>query len=218
MYTPPYFAETRQPILHSLMRMHPFATLVAASPHGIDAMHVPLLLVEPGQAGESAGVLQGHMARVNPFWKNLEDGSDILAIFQGTNRYISPNWYPSKLANSKVVPTWNYAVVHARGKVSWKHDAGWLRSHLEHSTDTHESGERPWQVSDAPDDYIERMLKAIVGFEIAISDLQGKWKLSQNRSEEDRLGVIAGLENQSHSHALEMQNWMQKHEKGERKP
>lgn len=215
MYTPPYFSETRQPLLHSLMRMHPFATLVAASPNGVEAMHVPLLLVGTGQSGESAGVLQGHMARVNPFWKSLQDGSEILAIFQGTDRYISPNWYPSKQTNSKVVPTWNYVVVHARGTVSWKHDAAWLKSHLENSTNTHETTEHPWKVSDAPAEYIERMLKGIVGFEIAISNLRGTWKLSQNRSEEDRAGVMAGLENQSHSQAMEMLDWMQQHKKDE---
>jgi transcriptional regulator len=205
MYTPPYFAETRQPVLHSMMRMHPFATLLAATPERVEAMHVPMLLVE--SAG-SCGVLQGHMARVNPFWKNLDDGSDILAIFHGPNRYISPNWYPSKEKHGKVVPTWNYIVVHARGKVSWRHESTWLREHLVNSTKSYEAGDKPWKVSDAPPDYIQRMLGAIVGFEIAINELQGTWKLSQNRNEDDRQGVIDALNSQTNTQAAAMVGWM----------
>jgi transcriptional regulator len=148
------------------------------------------------------------MARVNPFWKNLDDGSDILAIFHGPNRYISPNWYPSKEKHGKVVPTWNYIVVHARGKVSWRHESTWLREHLVNSTKSYEAGDKPWKVSDAPPDYIQRMLGAIVGFEIAINELQGTWKLSQNRSEEDRQGVIDALSSQSNTNAADMVSWM----------
>lgn len=205
MYTPPYFAETRLPVLQGLMRTHPFATLLAATPERVEAMHLPILLVEkPG----ASGVLQGHMAKVNPFWKRVGPNGEVLAIFHGTQRYISPNWYPSKQKHGKVVPTWNYIVVHARGKVSWNHDPTWLREHLDNSTKTYETSDNPWKVSDAPSDYIERMLGGIVGFEIAISELQGTWKLSQNRGEDDRQGVIDALQAQSHSQADDMVQWM----------
>jgi transcriptional regulator len=205
MYTPPYFAETRQPVLHTMMRMHPFATLLAATVEHIEAMHVPMLLVENAGA---CGVLQGHMAKVNPFWKSARPGSEVLAIFQGSNRYISPNWYPSKQQHGKAVPTWNYIVVHARGNVSWNHNPAWLREHLENSTKSYETSDKPWKVSDAPSDYIERMLGGIVGFEIAVSELQGTLKLSQNRSEEDRQGVIDALSSQSNTIAADMVSWI----------
>jgi len=205
MYTPPHFEETRTSALHSLMRMHPLAVLVTQSADGINADHIPLLLVESGPLG----ALEGHVARANPLWGNVGDGSEVLAIFQGPNRYISPRWYPSKKEHGKVVPTWNYLVAHARGSILWKHDPVWLRRHLEAATRSHESADQPWQISDAPADFVERMLSAIVGFEISIAELKGKWKLSQNRSAEDRRGVIEGLKSQPDAVATEMLNWME---------
>jgi len=205
MYTPSHFEETRVEALHALMRAHAFATLVSQSGGQINADHIPLLLT---QSDRSDGVLQGHVARANPLWETVSEGSEVLAIFQGPNQYVSPKWYPSKQEHGKVVPTWNYLVVHARGRIRWNQDPAWLRQHLESATATHEGADRPWNVSDAPPNFIERMLAGIVGFEILISDLRGKWKLSQNRSEADRLGVISGLKSQSSDAAAEMLQWM----------
>lgn len=187
------------------MRAHPFATLVTTAAEGVDADHIPLLLVEPGH---SHGLIRGHIARANPCWQKVNDGSEVLAIFQGPNHYISPKWYPSKQEHGRVVPTWNYLVVHARGNITWRHDPDWLRTLVDDTTLAHEDPDHPWRVSDAPADYIERMLAAIVGFEIRISSLKGKWKLSQNREPKDRLGVIDGLKNESNSAAAEMLDWI----------
>lgn len=208
MHTPSHFEETRTTAMHALIRAHPLAVLVTQSNAGIDAEHIPLLLVESG----SFGVLQGHVARSNPMGASVGDDSDILAIFQGPNFYISPNWYPSKHADGKVVPTWNYLVVHARGKIRWKHDLVWLRRHLEAATETHENTDNPWRISDAPEEFVERMLTAIVGFEIHVSQLRGKWRLSQNRSKQDKRGVIDGLKRLSSEGAAEMSAWMESDE------
>ena len=198
MYTPSHFQESRRSTLRSLMRAYPLATLITQTSEGISADHIPILHVE---SGGSDGVLQGHVARANPIWERVSDGSDVLAIFQGPNRYISPKWYPSKEKHGRVVPTWNYLVVHARGRIQWKQDPSWLRKLLVATTEAHEGTDDPWQV--------ERMRSAIVGFEVPISELAGKWKLSQNRSKEDRLGVIAGLSGQSTASAAEMLRWME---------
>lgn len=192
--------------MYSLIRAHPLAAMVTQSSEGVNAEHIPLLL--SGTSGSEA-VLQGHVARANPLWQNVDDGQDVLAIFQGPNRYISPKWYPSKKKHGEVVPTWNYIVVHARGRIRWAQEVSWLRRHLDAATRAHEDSDRPWQVSDAPAEFIERMLSAIVGFEISISSLEGKWKLSQNRNEQDRLGVIAGLQDQSNQAAADLLYWME---------
>lgn len=205
MYTPSHFEESRRSILHSFVRARPLAALVAQTSQGLTAEHVPLLIQE---SGEGNGVLQGHVARANPFWQEVSDGSEVLVIFQGPNGYISPRWYPSKREHGKVVPTWNYLVVQARGRIQWHEEPAWLRAHLEATTNTHERASEPWRISDAPTDFIERMLLGIVGFEIPMSELKGKWKLSQNRSEGDRRGVIAGLRDQSSPSAAEMLQWM----------
>jgi len=206
VYTPSHFEESRKSILHSMMRAYPLATLITQSSLGVSAEHIPLLLSD---SSESEGVLQGHVARANPLWKSIADGCNVLAIFHGPNGYVSPSWYPSKKEHGKVVPTWNYLVVHARGKIRWTEEASWLRQHLEVATKSHEDSDRPWHLSDAPSEFVDRMLLAIVGFEISISSLEGKWKLSQNRNREDRLGVIAGLKEQSSASAAEMLYWME---------
>jgi transcriptional regulator len=191
MYTPTDFEESRPEILHGLMDRYPLATIVAATATGIQANHIPLIF-EPTNG--TLGTLKGHIARANSLWRDLKVGAEVLAIFQGSSHYISPNWYPTKREHGKVVPTWNYTVVHARGRISWVQDAVWLRKFLETLTDRHERRHTsPWQISDAPADYIEQMLAAIVGFEIAIESLTGKWKLSQNRSAADREGVVSSL-------------------------
>jgi transcriptional regulator len=166
------------------------------------------------ESGEANAMLQGHVARANPIWQEVADGSDVLAIFQGANEYISPKWYPSKQQHGKVVPTWNYLVVHVRGKIQWHEEPRWLRKHLEATTETHEGSDQPWHVSDAPTDFVERMLSRIVGFEISMSELKGKWKLSQNRSEADRQGVVAGLRERNSASAAEMLQWMVTDEHG----
>jgi transcriptional regulator len=206
MYTPAQFEETDVSALHALMRAHPLATLITQGAAGIDADHIPLLLVESG----SATLLRGHVARGNPLWQTLSDDSEVLAIFHGPNCYVSPNWYVSKHEHGRVVPTWNYLVVHARGRIRWRKDPAWLRQHVGAATEEHEVSATPWTLADAPPHYIERMLARIVGFEIRVAALEGKWKLSQNRAEADRLGVVAGLMRQQDSIADEMAKWMRR--------
>jgi transcriptional regulator len=191
MYLPSYFAESRSEVLRELMRAHPLAALVHVGSKGLDANHVPLVFDD---MGGRCGLLRGHVARANPVFRELAAGSEVLAIFQGPSHYISPNWYPSKRAHGKDVPTWNYVVVHARGRLAWHDEPSWLGNFLGALThgQEHQRAE-PWHVTDAPAEYIDRMLKAIVGFEIPIDELTGKWKVSQNRTAEDRAGARAGL-------------------------
>lgn len=182
-------------MLQEFIHQHPFAAIVVNTADGLEANHVPLVL---DTTRGHFGTLRGHIARANPMWQMAPTGSNVLVIFQGANRYISPGWYPSKAEHGKVVPTWNYVVAHARGNINWFHDLAWLRNFLETITNIHEGNHpTPWHVSDAPQEFVERQLGAIVGFEVPISHLTGKWKLSQNRSETDRAGVISALESQS---------------------
>ncbi|MEM7016391.1 MAG: FMN-binding negative transcriptional regulator [Pseudomonadota bacterium] len=189
MYIPPPFEESRLEVLHTLIKAHPLATLVTQGGGELAVNHVPFFLDE--QAGEF-GTLRGHVARANPVWKNL--GGSAIAVFQGPTAYISPSWYPSKKVHGKVVPTWNYVVTHAHGEPRAIEDADWLMRQINALTDENESNYYlQWKVSDAPDKYIEQMRKMIVGIEIPIKSLVGKWKLSQNKSAEDKQGVISGL-------------------------
>lgn len=206
MYTPAQFEAASASAMFSLISAYPLATLVNQTSEGIGADHIPMLLAESGAQAS----LHGHVAKANPLWQQVGDNSAVLAIFQGPNRYISPNWYPSKREHGKVVPTWNYLVVHARGTIRWHRDPAWLRSHVEAATAFHEGLDNPWRVSDAPAEFIDRMLSAIVGFEIRILELTGKWKLNQNRTEADRQGVIAGLKSRNDSVAAEMAAQMER--------
>jgi transcriptional regulator len=166
-------------------------TLVTSREGRIDADHVPVLL--DANAG-SFGTLRGHVARANDLWRTVRPGSEALAIFQAQDHYVSPSWYPAKLEHGKVVPTWNYIVVHARGPIRFVEDREWLRDLVTRLTDIHENErEDPWRVTDAPADYVDAMLRAIVGFQIEVTGLTGKWKMSQNRSPADRAGIAAGL-------------------------
>ncbi len=184
MYMPKHFAETRVEVLHGLIRDCPFATVVANTADGLVANHLPFELV--------GGVLHGHVARGNELARL--DGAEVLLVFQGPDGYISPNWYPTKQETHREVPTWNYAVVHVHGRLRVIDDAAWLRRLLETLTHRHEAGQpQPWKVSDAPDDHIEKSLRAIVGLEVAIERIEGKFKLNQNHPARNRLGVIAGL-------------------------
>jgi transcriptional regulator len=192
MYQPAHFVESRPEVLQRLIREHPFGLLVTDGASGLAANGVPFLL-DPDPAG-GPGVLRAHVARANPVWREARSDRDSLVVFQGAQGYISPAWYPSKAEHGKVVPTWNYVMVQARGRLRAADDKAWLRAFVTRLTDHHEDGRAtPWAVTDAPADFIETMLGAIVGIEIPLSSLIGKWKVSQNRSAADRAGVAAGL-------------------------
>lgn len=190
MYIPKAFEEKRIPIMHQMIAAHPLGTLVTLNASGLMASHIPMVVKADGEYG----ILQAHLSRANPQWQDLVDSIEALAIFAGPQHYISPSWYPAKEEHGKVVPTWNYVVVHAYGKLRVTEDEQWLKAHLQALTSQHESNfERPWQVHDAPEDFIGSLVKGIVGLELPISRLEGKWKVSQNRDEKDRQGVSAGL-------------------------
>jgi len=192
MYLPTHFSESRPAVLRAFIRDHPLGLLVTQNQSGdIDANSVPFVLDADGDA---PGVLRAHVARANPLWKTARDDADALVVFQGPHGYVSPAWYPSKAEHGKVVPTWNYVMVQARGKLRAIEDKAWLREFVGRLTDRHEGGRpAPWAIGDAPADYIETMLGAIVGIEIALTSLVGKWKVTQNRSADDRAGVVEGL-------------------------
>lgn len=202
MYVPSHFEETRLEVLHGLIRAQPLATVVTLSADGINANHIPLhLAAEQGQFG----VLRGHVARSNPIWSNLVQDVEALAIFHGTDAYISPSWYPTKREHGKVVPTWNYAVVHAYGALRVIDDPAWLRSLLEELVSRYEAQSAvPWSIADAPADFIARMIGSIVGFEIVISRVQGKWKVSQNQPAVNRASVVDALRQRAEADTLEM--------------
>ncbi len=200
MYERAEFEETRLDVLHGLIRSYPFAVFVTSVEGEIDVNHVPFLLETT--AGE-LGTLKGHVARANNVWQNIPEQTDSVVVFRGPHAYISPSWYPGKQEHGRVVPTWNYAVVHAHGRPRIIEDTAWLRGHLSELTEMHEAGRvNPWKLTDAPEDYTDRMLRGIVGLEMPITRIKGKWKVSQNRSREDRFGVIAGLESRGDPQSL----------------
>ena len=206
MYVPRHFAESDPGRMRQLVRAHPLGALVTLTPAGPDANHIPFVLHdEPAPYGE----LHGHIARRNPLWKEHSGGLQALVIFTGPEHYVSPSWYPSKKESARVVPTWNYAVVHAHGKLRFVEDPVWMRAHLEELTVSHEATLRdPWALTDAPPDYIEKMMGAIVGLEIRLTRLVGKFKLSQNRTDRDREGVIDGLMREETDSAMAMARLM----------
>jgi transcriptional regulator len=192
MYVPESFRESDPQALHGFMREFPFATLVSSAGGVPQVTHLPLAF-DP-----AAGVLRGHMARANPHWKSIAPDGAALAIFLGPHAYVSPQWYPSKQAGGKVVPTWNYAAVHAHGRLRVIEDAAWLLANVTALTDQQEASFAvPWKVEDAPEDYVRKMLGAIVGVELTVTELIGKWKLSQNRTAADHDGAREGLAAQS---------------------
>jgi transcriptional regulator len=201
MYLPDQFSVQDVAELHALMRVHPFAALVSAGAAGLYASHLPTVLKQEG----SHGVIECHLARANPHCKELGEVNEALMIFQGAESYITPNWYPTKAETGKVVPTWNYAVVHAYGRPEVKDDVEWLRRHVGELTAQQEQSEpRPWAVTDAPERYIDVMLRGIVGFRFVITRLEGKWKMSQNREIQDAQGVVTGLGRRHHGDDLEV--------------
>jgi len=202
MYNPSLFVEDRIDVLHSFIRQHPLAAIVTASSDGPEATHVPVILhPEIGPKG----LLRCHFARANSHWNTVESSSGVLAIFQGPEHYITPSWYPSKQEHGRVVPTWNYAVVHVRGRAKMFEEQSQILEHLRALTDQNERAfETPWSVDDAPKAYLEGLSRQIVGVEISIETIEGKCKLSQNRSESDRQGVVAGLTAMNSPASLEM--------------
>jgi transcriptional regulator len=191
MYQPPAFREDRLEVQHDFIRAHPLGLLITAGPAGLIANLFPFLL-DPDGSGN--GTLRLHIARANPQWRELAAIEQCLVVFQGPQDYVTPSWYATKRETGKVVPTWNYATVHAWGRPRLVDDDAWLRRQLEDLTRSRE-GRRaaPWQVDDAPADFIAAQMRAIVGVEIPILAIEGKWKMSQNRPQADRLGVIAGF-------------------------
>jgi transcriptional regulator len=191
MYQPPHFREDRLEVQHALIRMHPLGLLVSAGKGGLMANPVPFLLLP--DASEH-GTLHCHVSRANPHWRELGAVEECLVVFQGPQQYITPSWYETKRETGKVVPTWNYATVHAWGKPHVIEDTEWLRRNVEGLTRSHEGARpAPWAVDDAPPEYVAAQLRGIVGIEIPIARIEGKWKVSQNRPEADRAGVVAGL-------------------------
>ncbi len=202
MYQPAHFEEKRSDVLHALVAQHPLCTLVTLNDEGLVADQIPMLL----RAGQGPmGTLVGHVARANPLWRATRLELPVLAIFQGPQHYISPSSYPSKQEHGKVVPTWNYVVVQAKGLLRIHDDAAWLRALVSQLTDQQESGAaKPWAVDDAPADYIDSMLKAIVGISMEVTQWSGKWKVSQNQSAVNRAGVVAALSQSPHDQAQAM--------------
>ncbi len=191
MYLPSHFEETRVEVLHQLIREHSLAVLVTLGSEGLNANHIPFE-IEPAPA--PFGTLRGHVARDNPVWRDFSKDVQALLVFQGPQAYITPSWYPTKRETGKVVPTYNYIVVHAYGPMRIVEDRAWLRGLVERLTARHEAGRpEPWKVTDAPADFVEQMLGAIVGIEIPLTRLVGKWKVSQNRPAADREGVVTAL-------------------------
>jgi transcriptional regulator len=202
LYLPAFFNETRTDVLHALMRARPLCTLVTQCDSGLAANHMPVqTLDEPAPLG----CIRGHIARANPLWREYRSATEALAIFHGPHTYISPSFYPSKEETGEVVPTWDYAVVHAGGTLRFIDDAGWLRSFVAGLTRIHEKPrQQPWGIDDAPAPYIDKMLSLIVGFEFSILSLAGKWKVSQNRPQADRQGVIRHLQGASDADSHEI--------------
>jgi transcriptional regulator len=213
MYLPKHFEERDLAVLHALMRSHPLGTWVTQANEALLVNHLPFLV--DSTRGEH-GTLIGHVARANPVWKSFSRETASVVIFQGPQTYITPSWYPTKHAHGKAVPTWNYAVVHAHGVPRAIEDRDWLLRHVTALSDLHESQRAvPWSVSDAPPDYIDTMLSAIVGIEIPLSALVGKWKTSQNRPLPDKLGTIAGLRERGDESSQQMAALVQRHAAGE---
>ena len=192
MYVPKHFEEADIAALYALMRAYPLATLVTLDAEGLTANHIPFFL---DANAPPSGRLQAHVARANPVWKSFSSEVETLAIFQGPDAYISPSWYATKQETGKVVPTWNYSVVHAYGTLRVVDDPAWVRTNVENLTVRQEAGfAEPWSVSDAPRDYTEKLIGAIVGIELTITRLVGKRKTSQNQPPANREGVVRGLE------------------------
>jgi transcriptional regulator len=189
MYLPNAYAVTDETVIKELLERTPLGCLITHGPQGLFASHLPFIHDPDG------GVLAGHLARANPH-RSMADDSPALVIFQGLNAYVTPSWYPSKAEHGRVVPTWNYEIVHVYGRICWREEATWLRANVDALTRRFEADQpRPWTLDDAPDGHIDRLVGAIVGVEFRIERIEAKRKLSQNRSDADRQGIISGLSN-----------------------
>jgi transcriptional regulator len=207
MYIPNANKEDRIPVLHKFMQDHPFASLITMGVSGLFASHIPVVLEATGTMGQ----LKCHISRANTQWREFTPTIQALAIFAGPQHYITPNWYPEKQETAKVVPTWNYAVVHAYGHLKIIEDPEWLMNHLASLTNRQEAASRvPWKIGDAPPDYIASQIRGIVGLEMTIERLEGKWKVSQNRPERDRVGVAEGLAELNTTESLQMKALVEK--------
>ncbi|MEO0345683.1 MAG: FMN-binding negative transcriptional regulator [Pseudomonadota bacterium] len=198
MHTPKIFKQSDLAEIHGLIESHPLGALITNGADGLEANHIPF---ELDRDAGPYGTLLGHVARANPVWQTGAD--EILVVFQGANNYVSPGWYATKQVHGKVVPTWNYVVAHAYGTLRPIEDRDWIRSHMERMTNRHEAASpAPWQVSDAPETFTERMLRAVVGVDITLTRFEAKWKASQNRPATDRDGVAEGLRREGHDDAV----------------
>jgi transcriptional regulator len=208
MYNPAHFVEDRADVLTAFIEQHPLASLINCGADGPEASHVPMVFhPETGPHG----VLRCHLARANSQWKSIVDSSSVLAVFAGAEHYITPGWYPSTQEHGKVVPTWNYVAVHVRGTARLMQTPEELLAHLKEMTGRNEHAfEKPWRVESAPAEYIHGLMNAIVGIEVAVSSIQGKWKASQNRTRTDREGVVAGLTELNTPESLEMSEIVRK--------
>jgi transcriptional regulator len=209
MYVPRLLEETDPAVLHGLIREHPLGMWVTQAGSELVANHIPFLL----DAGRGPhGTLVGHVARANPVWESFSPTVASLVVFRGAESYITPSWYPSKRVHGRAVPTWNYAVVHVSGMPRVIHDRDWLLQLVTRLTDVQEASRpEPWQVSDAPAEHIERLLNGIVGIEIPIDRIVGKWKANQSSAHPDKLGVIEGLLERGDSQSQEMAALVQRH-------
>jgi transcriptional regulator len=205
MYLPDHFAETRLDVLHDAIRRAGIATLVTTGPDGLDASHIPLLLES---TPEPRGRLVGHVARASTQWRAPPPEAEALAIFLGPDAYVTPSWYATKRETGRVVPTWNYLAIHAHGRVRYFQDRDRLIDLVTRLTERHEQSRAfPWKVADAPAEYIDALVAQIVGVEVTIARLEGKWKASQNRNEADRMGVATGLEGEGNAAMAKLVRW-----------
>ncbi|MFZ4403355.1 MAG: FMN-binding negative transcriptional regulator [Pseudobdellovibrionaceae bacterium] len=198
MYLPSVFSDIDLKVLSDLMGKHPLGLLMTSGPSGLMASPIPFKYLVDGENS----VLVAHLARANPHWKELVNVNDCLVVFQGVEGYVTPSWYPSKGTTHKVVPTWNYEMVQVKGRPQVIDDVEWVKKQVSDLTDFMEQKRQcPWSVSDAPDDFIHSQLKAIIGLQIQITEIKGKWKMSQNRLPEDAQGVVEGLSNLNDPHS-----------------
>lgn len=205
MYIPRANQEERIPVMQELIEDQPFASLITMGASGLFASHIPMVLERDGASPGHLGCLKGHLSRANQHWREFTPTIQALAIFSGPHHYITPSWYEEKQETGRDVPTWNYVVVHAYGYLKVIEDGDWMMAHLERLTTIHEAASPvPWKLGDAPAGYIASMVKGIVGIELVIERLEGKWKVSQNRSERDRIGVAAGLAELNTAESLAM--------------
>ena len=209
MYLPQHFEETRPAVLQALLRAHPLGLLVTQDAQGLAVADALPFLLQPGPDPASPGTLVGHVARANPLWQSASVGRPVLVVFQGPSAYVSPSGYPGKAEHGKVVPTWNYAMVQARGRLQVLDGPAAALALVGRLTQHHEAAlPQPWAVGDAPEDYIAAMLRAIVAIEIPLTHLVGKYKLSQNRSAADRQGVVDKLQ-AGGAEGQDLAAWMQ---------